>query len=92
MFMKCLRSPCILTKATGGYICGCGRPSNLILEFVVFILLFPWIDYVRQNINQAMVQWEKFTCIKFVNRTDEADYVIFNPGPCGYVISGIRRA
>ncbi|KAK2156973.1 hypothetical protein LSH36_201g01018 [Paralvinella palmiformis] len=40
-------------------------------------------SYVRHNIIQAMGQWQRHTCIRFVNRTTEEDYIVFNPGPCG---------
>ena len=35
------------------------------------------------HILQAMGHWEKLTCIRFVNRTTEKDYIEFEPGPCG---------
>ncbi|XP_070539299.1 bone morphogenetic protein 1 homolog isoform X2 [Ptychodera flava] len=41
----------------------------------------------RQNIFDAIAHWEEHTCIKFVTRTDQKDYVHFHRGNscCSYV-------
>lgn len=33
----------------------------------------------------AMRHWENYTCISFVERTDEPDFIVFTQRPCGYV-------
>ncbi|CAH1794997.1 unnamed protein product [Owenia fusiformis] len=40
-------------------------------------------DAVTENIQLAMSHWEKNTCIRFINRTYEKDYIYFTPGHCG---------
>ena len=42
-------------------------------------------EMVKQNIYLAMSHWERHTCIEFVNRTTEDDYIEFEPGSCGLV-------
>lgn len=48
-------------------------------------LLLKIIEVVRQNIYHAMGHWQLHTCIRFVNRTTQEDYIEFEPGPCGCV-------
>ena len=41
------------------------------------------LEFVENNIYKAMSHWEQHTCIRFVNRTNEHDFIVFNPGQCG---------
>ncbi|XP_070579813.1 bone morphogenetic protein 1-like [Ptychodera flava] len=40
-------------------------------------------NYQLSVINQAIAHWEEHTCIRFVSRTTEEDYVEFARGKCG---------
>ncbi|MBN3293694.1 TLL2 protein, partial [Polypterus senegalus] len=37
----------------------------------------------RAIFKQAMRHWEKFTCVTFVERTDEESFIVFTYRPCG---------
>ena len=59
------------------------KTAELINSFHSRSARFFILENIKQNILQAMSHWEKNTCIRFINQTDEKDYIIFNPGPCG---------
>ncbi|XP_074649292.1 bone morphogenetic protein 1-like [Tubulanus polymorphus] len=40
-------------------------------------------DRIRSNIHYAISHWENLTCIRFVERTAEKDFIEFTPGACG---------
>ena len=40
-------------------------------------------DEVKRNIAAAMSHWETQTCIRFVNRTTQHDFIVINEGRCG---------
>ena len=51
-------------------------------------ITIPWrgvvcIDEVRRNIAAAMRHWETQTCIRFINRSTQTDFIVFNSGRCG---------
>lgn len=52
-----------------------------------FALSLLFADYTgdhRALFKQAMRHWEKYTCIKFVERTPEhPNYIVFTERPCG---------
>ncbi|XP_064633590.1 bone morphogenetic protein 1-like [Lineus longissimus] len=50
---------------------------------VPYIMNSNTTDSVKINIYAAMAHWEEHTCIKFVPRTTEKDYIEFAPGRCG---------
>ena len=61
IFIKCLWV--LLTnvfwfRATGGYICGCGRPSNLVFHLNIY-----WISLTILN---KMAIWNISTCIMYM--------------------------
>ncbi|KAM9295136.1 tolloid-like protein 1 isoform 1-T1 [Morus bassanus] len=37
----------------------------------------------RAMFKQAMRHWEKYTCVTFIERTDEESYIVFTYRPCG---------
>ncbi|MGH0131801.1 UNVERIFIED_CONTAM: hypothetical protein FKN15_059903 [Acipenser sinensis] len=39
----------------------------------------------RAIFKQAMRHWEKYTCVTFVERTDEESFIVFTYRPCGYI-------
>ena len=40
----------------------------------------------KATLIQAMRHWENFTCLSFIERTTEKDYVFFHKGRCGWVM------
>jgi len=41
------------------------------------------IETVRENIVQAMNHWHSHTCIQFVKRTNQQNFLLLESGPCG---------
>uniref|UniRef100_A0A8C5WY12 Peptidase M12A domain-containing protein n=1 Tax=Laticauda laticaudata TaxID=8630 RepID=A0A8C5WY12_LATLA len=37
----------------------------------------------RAMFKQAMRHWEKYTCVTFIERSDEESYIVFTYRPCG---------
>ena len=49
----------------------------------VYSMLSVHVEEVIRNIGAAMSHWETQTCVRFVNRTTQPDFIVFNSGRCG---------
>lgn len=54
--------------------------------FFICILLFTYKTLAHQKaiFVSAMRHWENYTCITFVERTTEPDFIVFTQRPCGW--------
>lgn len=57
----------------------------LMCIFFICILFFTYKTLAQQKVIfvSAMRHWENYTCITFVERTTEPDFIVFTQRPCG---------
>ncbi|KAG8552170.1 hypothetical protein GDO81_004428 [Engystomops pustulosus] len=50
---------------------------------IPFIIQGNFTGQQRAIFKQAMRHWERFTCVTFIERTDEESYIVFTYRTCG---------
>lgn len=60
------------------------RPERVWPDGVIpFVIGGNFTGSQRAVFRQAMRHWEKYTCVTFLERTDEDSYIVFTYRPCG---------